>query len=261
MSDPWDDQPETQDDQPLLIPDAGPTTELPAPVDPKQKKGPKNVSVVTKRNKHLFPFLMVTWTLGLVTGDDQCVWRRWFQSRYKYPEIPDPTFDSAAWSAQHDAQVERRVRELEADGWQVETEGKNWMRLKGQSALLTAKPDIVARKGGQFLLIDEKTGAQNKKDWWQVLVYLYLILKTWNAHLRVTGQVEYADGTRIDISPNEFTDELRAKFFSVVKMIGDTSEPKKTPAMNECRFCNIKDCDQRIAYVSDEDLPAATDEF
>lgn len=250
------------DSQPALITDLAPETPEPSESeDPKQKKGPKNVSVVTKRNKNLFPFLMVTWVLGLVTGSDQCEWRPWYRSRYKYPARADSTFDVAAWSAQHKDQVDRRVRELEADGWKCETEGKNWMRLKGQLAMLVGKPDIVASKGGQFLVIDEKTGKQSDKDWWQVLVYLYLMLKTWNPHLRVTGQVEYADGTRIDVGYNEFTPELRAKFFAVVKRIGDTTEPAKTPTGNECRWCDIAGCDKRIVVPSDDDLPAATDEF
>lgn len=251
-----------QQEQPLLIPDAGPiAAETPAPVDPKQKAGPKNVSVITKRNKSLFPFVMITWALGLVTGQDQCEWRPWFRSRYKYPEVPDPTFDAAAWSAQHQDQVQRRVRELEADGWKVETEGKNWMRLKGETAILVGKPDIVASRGAQYLVVDEKTGKQSEKDWWQVLLYMYLMLKLWNPNLRVTGQVEYADGTRVDVHPDEFTPELRAKFFAVVKRIGDPTEPAKTPTANECRFCNISNCDKRITATPEEELPKLTDEF
>lgn len=249
----WDDLRE-----PLLEtkPDA------PTPVDPTDTKGPKNVSVVTPRNKSLFPFVMVTWVLGLVTGVDQCVWRAWFRSRYKYPQRPDPTFDSVAWASQHDDQVEKRVRELQADGWKVQKEGQNWTRVKGETALLVGKPDIVASRGGQYLVIDEKTGAQNKKDLWQVLAYLYLIPKAWESpNLRIAGQVEYADGTRIDVLSAEFTPELRQKFFAVVKRIGDPTEPEKTPTASECRFCDVSVCDKRIEATPESELPKQTEDF
>lgn len=239
-----------------------PTPEETTAPDPKAKKGPKHVSVVTPRSKSLFPFLMVTWVLGLVTGQDQCLWRAWFRSRYNYPKRPDQTFDSAAWTSQHDDQVNRRRRELEADGWKVNKESSNWTRLKGQSALLVAKPDIIASRGGQFLVVDEKTGKQNHKDWWQVLIYLYVIPKAWQSEgLRITGQVEYADGTRIDVTPAEFTPELRNKFFTIVKQIGDTVEPEKTPSAAECRFCDVSTCDKRIEATPEEELPKQTEDF
>lgn len=251
----WDDLRE-----PLLEtkPDA------PTPVDPKDTKGPKNVSVVTPRNKSLFPFVFVTYVLGLVTGIDQCVWRAWFRSRYKYPERPDPTFNAAAWASQHDDQVEKRVRELQADGWKVQKEGQNWIRVKGEVAVLAAKPDIVASRGGQFLIVDEKTGAQNQKDFWQLLIYTYLLPKAWGQpNLRLAGQVEYADGTRVDVLPAEFTQELRTKFFSIVKRIGDPMQPEKTPTASECRFCNIPGsvCDKRIEATPESELPQQTEDF
>lgn len=249
------------DSQPALIPDLAPETPEPSESeDPKQKKGPKNVSVVTKRSGSL-PFVMVTWPLGLVTGSDACEWRPWFRSRYKYPPRPDPTFDGAAWSAQHDDLVKLIAGELIADGWAVNQETKNWMRLKGVSALLVGKPDIVAHRGPRYLVVDCKTGKQKPEHWWQVLLYMYIMLKLWNPNLMVSGQVVYADDTRIDVSMNEFTPELRAKFFDVVKRIGDPTEPAKTPSANECRFCDISNCDKRVEAVQEDELPTHTDEF
>lgn len=233
-----------------------------APADPTAKKTPTHVSVVTPRNKTLFPFVMVTWVLGLVTGQDQCLWRAWFRSRYKYPQRPDPTFDAAAWTSQHDDQVNRRIGELKVDGWKVQKEGQNWIRLKGQTALLVAKPDIVAERGGQFLVVDEKTGQQNHKDWWQVLLYTYVIPKAWQSEsLRITGQVEYADGTRIDVTPAEFTPALREKFFTILKQIGDPMEPPKTPSAAGCRFCDISVCEARIEATPEAELPQHTEDF
>ena len=59
----------------------------------------------------------------------------------------------------HTALVNRERESREALGYQVFTEGQNSFRLRGRWATLAGKPDLIAVKGGDAVVIDAKTGS------------------------------------------------------------------------------------------------------
>lgn len=206
------------------------------------------------------PSVFVTPLTGLCSGENQCLWAAWFRARFKYDKFADGGFDSAAWASDHDALVAKRVKEFELDGAKVRVESENWIRVPGETVILLGKPDIVAERGGQFTIADGKTGDVRKKDWHQALLYTYMLPKAWkNAALRVTAEVFYKTGQRIEVSPNEFTPELKVKAFGFLRKLGTNVEPVRTPSIPECRFCDILQCPDRMK--DDQDLTPLTDEF
>ncbi len=62
---------------------------------------------------------------------------------------------------EHTALVNREREERERTGYTVTTENQNLFRLKGSSATLAGKPDLIARKGNDIVAIDAKTGRPN----------------------------------------------------------------------------------------------------
>ena len=62
--------------------------------------------------KRGLPTVFVTKLTGLCSGENQCLWAPWFAARFKYDKYEDGGFDSAAWSADHDALVAKRVKEF-----------------------------------------------------------------------------------------------------------------------------------------------------
>src|SRR5262245_35721021 len=104
-----------------------------------------------------FPYIWVSWLTGILAGSQQCEWKLWFACHFKYDKRADD-FDLAAWTADHDRLVLARQGEFEVDGWQVRRENQNWTRIRGSSAELVGKMDLVADQGGQFVVADGKTG-------------------------------------------------------------------------------------------------------
>lgn len=196
------------------------------------------------------PTVFVTRLAGLASGDNQCVWATWFAARFRYDKYEEGEFDSAAWAADHDALVLARAAEFELGGAKVRLEKENWIRVTGETVILTGKPDIVAVEGGLHTIADGKTGAVRKKDWWQALLYTYMVLKAWNPNLRVMAEVVYKT-QRIQVSPHEFTPELKKHAFGILRRMGDATEPARTPSINECRFCDIAQCPDRLKDTPD----------
>lgn len=197
------------------------------------------------------PFIWISWITGLLAGSNQCTWAAWYKARFKYDKVKD-NFDLEAWGADHDAMVQRRVKEFEADGHKVRVENQNWLRVPGETAILVGKPDIIAERGGQFTSADGKTGDPSKKDWFQQSLYLYMIPKAWhNAHLRLTGEVFYKSGSRVEVHPEEFTKERKQEAFNLIRLIAQPVTPQRTPSVAECRFCDIGDCPERMSEVED----------
>ena len=54
--------------------------------------------------------------------------------------------------------VERAAPAVGSRGYTVSTEGQNSFNLRGRSAVLAGKPDLVARRGDEVVVVDAKTG-------------------------------------------------------------------------------------------------------
>jgi hypothetical protein len=200
----------------------------------------------TTTRRQGLPFVWPTWLTGLLSGDKQCTWASWYRAHFKYEKRPDESFDFAAWSAAHQRLVNKRHAELEADGWTVTVEGQNDFRLKGQTALLSGKPDLVAVRGGEKKVIDCKTGKPRKSDWWQVLIYMTAIPRSRQDLSGLAGEVCYED-RRIDIQPEELTGERQDAIFALLRRLGSDERPRHVPSRFECQFCDVADCTERYA--------------
>lgn len=197
------------------------------------------------------PYLYVTWLAKHLSGDAQCPFALWFPSRFNFDKV-ETDFDLAAWSADHDALVARRAEQLEVAGYKVTKEQSNYFQLKGETAIIAGKMDLVARKPGYAIVLDGKTGSVKKRDWWQVLIYQAILPILWHTDMRISGEVFYKSGQQVRIEPEELTADLRQQIFSLVRRIGTmTDAPMKVPSAPECAFCDIgsNDCPERITDV------------
>ena len=67
-------------------------------------------------------------------------------------------FDLTKWLTNHTALLNESWGTWEMKGYSVLTEGQNHFNLRGNSAVLTGKPDLVARKDDEATVIDAQTG-------------------------------------------------------------------------------------------------------
>lgn len=202
--------------------------------------------MATTQRKTL-PYLYVSWMAKHLAGDTQCDYALWFPSRFKFDKAKSD-FDLAAWSADHDALVGLKAAVLVTSGYDVTKENENYFQLKGDTAIIAGKMDLVARKAGYAIVLDGKTGAVRKRDWWQVLIYMAVLPILWKTDMRISGEVFYKTGDSLRIEPEELTQAHRQAIFGLAKRIGTMTDPVKTPSAAECRFCDISsnDCDARI---------------
>lgn len=191
------------------------------------------------------PYTWITWITKLLAGEDQCEFSAWTRAHFWIRKRTDDSFDTAAWAAGHTAMVQARVQQLVADGWTVTVEDQNAFKLTNPTngSIVSGKPDIIACRGRERLVIDEKSGQQRNSDWWQVLLYLYALPHIpgnplAGPDLEVRGQVEYRDRV-IDVYPHELTAERREAIKSLARRLAAHTPPAPLPSARECKFCAL----------------------
>jgi hypothetical protein len=194
-------------------------------------------------------YVYTTWITGLLSAEDQCRWSAWFRSHFKHEKVNQTTGSLAKWKAEHGAMVDARLGTLIADGWTVFVEDQNKFTLQGQVATLAGKPDIVAARDVEALIVDCKSGKPRDKDFWQVCVYLMVLPLTHPAckDRRLIGEVQYRDHSLL-IQPEEFTLAMRERITEQIRETGGPTPPGRVPSFRECMFCDVStaDCPDRI---------------
>jgi CRISPR/Cas system-associated exonuclease Cas4 (RecB family) len=189
----------------------------------------------------------VSWLCPLLAGEAQCSYAAWMKSRYRDVKRSDPTFDLAAWNAAHTALLARRTQELLDTGWRVRIENENAFRLKGASAILAGKPDLLALREGVVRVIDGKTGQPKNRDWHQCLIYMWAVPKVWPEFTgwTIEGEVAYLTHA-IPIAAQELSRERIDAIGAAMKAVAGSATPEPHPSAAECARCDLDGCRARI---------------
>ncbi len=196
------------------------------------------------------PYVWVTWISRLLAGEAHCGWAAWFRAHHTMYEKRPASFDFAKWTAEHGQMVRERAAVLAKEGFQVGIEEQNKLNLRGGSgATLGGKPDLIAVRGREVLVVDCKTGQTRGADYFQVLLYMLALpmcrpqFKEYN----LRGRVQYRDNP-LDIPAEELTEEAAAKIWELMEHVVGEGEPERVPSAGECAFCDItkRDCPDRM---------------
>ena len=163
-------------------------------------------------------YIWITWLSMLLTGEHSCEWLAWFKAHHEtrsWEKVSTP-FDQTMWQMAHNDRVVAVRDQWEADGYRVFTENQNSFVLRGRTATLGGKPDLIAV---------------------QVVLYMYAVP---NALARFrditfTGSVAYP-GYAVEI-PATAVDGRFVEHMA-----------RRVPSVPECRFCAITraDCPERL---------------
>lgn len=208
-------------------------------------------SIMYPDSKRASPYVWTTWIVGLLADVDKCQWKAWFRANYRFAKTPldeEATAAVKGYTADHDKMVEERVTLLKLTGNTVTVEEQNKFNLKGVNATLSGKPDIIVTNPDdtKALIIDEKSGSEKPHDIWQVKIYLYAYDRLWKKKQRLTaleGEVEYR-GSRVRVPAID--EESSKKIIQVMQMTSQKEEPPRIPSQQECGFCNILSCPDRV---------------
>ena len=95
----------------------------------------------------------------------------------------------------HSAKVAEVRGNWEEQGYAVFTEEQNSFVLRGKTAKLAGKPDLIVKRGESGLVIDVKTGRPSPSHSVQVMLYMYAIPRSLGHHRGIAfdGKVLYKD--------------------------------------------------------------------
>ena len=70
---------------------------------------------------------------------------------------------------------ERTHHQPEVGGFDVDVEAQNRFELRGKSATRAGRPDLVARRDDEAVIVDAKTGQESASHIVPVMIYMYAI--------------------------------------------------------------------------------------
>lgn len=192
----------------------------------------------SKRDK---PYFWVTWLTPLLAGEESCEWKSWAKGNFTNLNRMESDFDSAQWNENHTALL-TKLREEYKDSAKILVEGQTSWKIEGKTAILAGKMDILTIDTN--LVIDAKSG--KVKDSHVLQLKTYLLAIEMGAVKGVSG--EYKGILRY---PNrsikvEGKDQLfKERLFALIKTLA-TTEPEPIPSKNECKWCDLVDCNKRF---------------
>ena len=194
--------------------------------------------------------MWVTWLPRLLSGESSCEWASWFKAQHEGSSWSrmSSDFDQTGWLLNHTALLNEQRQRWEQQGHAVLTEGQNSFNLRGSSAVLAGKPDLVARRRDQITVIDAKTGRPSPAHTAQMLIYMYalpLALERYKG-LSIAGQVAYPDHL-VDIPADAVDSSFVENLGGLIRRLASQMPARRVPSPAECWFCEITpaDCPDR----------------
>ena len=195
-------------------------------------------------------YIWVTWLTKLLVGENSCEWAAWFKANHEgwsYERVPSD-FDATTWQLNHTALLNQLRGQLEEEGQTVFTESQNSFSLRGASATLGGKPDLITSSGAKGTVYDTKTGRPSPSHHIQVMVYMYAVPRALRQYkgVRFDGKVVY-DDHEVTIPASAIDQPFIDGLGELIRRIASGPPARKVPSVMECGFCNITkaDCPER----------------
>ena len=202
---------------------------------------------LAQRREH--PYIWATWLPRLLTGENSCEWAVWFKAHYQDWTRTPSEFNQTECMLNHTALLNKRKAEWELSHYSVAIEGQNSFQLRGRSATLAGKPDLIALRDGEAVIVDVKTGQDSASHVVQVMIYLYAIPRALEQYqnLKLRGQATYLDHT-VRIPAEAVDDQFIQNLGALIRRLAADKPPARVPSRPECRFCDISalDCPERV---------------
>ena len=209
------------------------------------------------------PYIWATRLAKLLAGDAHCQWAGWFRTHYQNWTRPPSDFDNAKWMLDHTALLNRERESRESLGYTVCLENQNSFRLRGRYATLAGKPDLIAVKNSDAVIIDAKTGRASPHHAVQVMIYQYAVPRALEHYsdIEFTGHVAYTE-SNVEIPASRIDTNFVHNLGALIRRLAADKPARRVPSYDECRFCDITsaDCPERVEGRPDADT-ATTEDF
>ena len=209
------------------------------------------------------PYIWATWLPKLLTGENSCEWAIWFKAHYQGWDKPPSDFNQAEWLAHHTSLLNEQRDQWTQKGYDVRVENQNAFRLRGQSATLAGKPDLLVLQNNRVLVVDVKGGKPQPWHHYQIMIYMYAMPRALPEYrdTHLAGEIIYP--THNDRVPQGGIDQgFIRNLGSLIRSIAADKPAIRVPSTSECRFCDIttEDCPERVDSQA-EVVNGDTDDF
>ena len=134
-------------------------------------------------------------------------------------------------------------------GFTASVERQNDFRLQLAGATISGRPDIVAWRDDEAVIVDAKAAKPNPSHEIQVMLYMtWLPLIDPRFHnAKLSGGVYYGEDAAINIPAAGVNDRFREITAGLISRVTSRMPPRKAPSVSECRFCPISNryCPER----------------
>ena len=194
--------------------------------------------------------MWATWLPRLLTGERSCEWAIWFKAHHQGWTRKTSDFNQADWLARHTELLNEQRDRWTQSGYEVRVENQNAFRLRGHSATLAGKPDLLVLNNDRILIVDVKNSQEQPWHRYQVMTYMYALPRALPEYrdANLAGEIVY--GTHTERVPQGGIDQgFIRNLGSLIRRIAAPEPPLRVPSAQECCFCDItlEDCTERMA--------------
>lgn len=217
-------------------------------------------------------YIWPTWLTKLLIGDSSCEWSAWFKAHYQFKKLGEK--DWTSFRITHTELINKKRVELQDKGYRVLVERQAEFRLKGKTATLHGRPDLVAVSQDEARLYELETSSAYPSHKVQLMIYMYglsFVVRNFPGTLHpeiaqlkgrpIDGVISYEDGSEVKIPSTAIDEAFIKKVTQLLGRVGGSSPATKVPSALECGYCNIPqaECPERAA--PDQVLEAVTEDF
>ena len=167
----------------------------------------------------------------------------WFQVQHdgKTWQKLDSDFNLARYNIEHTELLRLCTEEYEQRGFTVTVERQNDFRLNRDWVTISGRPDLVASRDDEAVIVDVKAAKPNPSHEIQVMLYTAWLPLADRRHreVKLSGQVYYGEHDGIDIPATKIDKRFKEITAGLITRLTSKTPARKAPSPGECRFCPI----------------------
>ena len=196
------------------------------------------------------PRISPVWLAGLLSGEAHCQWASWFRTHHEdWDRVEVPDLPGLDWETQYTHQLNDCIKRYEAQGYTVSNGGPNAYSLNIGEAVLSGRPDVIATKGEDCIVIDFPKGKANHSHAFQVMTHMYALPRAVERLRGISPRGELVYWREMaEISAGSLDHEFIENLYRLAGRLAAVEPLARVPSPDECWVCDIgaADCPERM---------------
>ena len=196
------------------------------------------------------PRISPAWLAELLSGETRCQWASWFKTHHEdWKTVEMPDLSGVDWRVQYTYQLNDCIKRYEEQGYTVSNGEPNAYTLNVGEAVISGRPDVIATKGSDCIVIDFPKGRPNRSHAFQVITHMYALPRSLKRlrGMSPRGQLAYWQEL-VDIPSDSLDRGFIENLHRQAQPLAAGQPLARVPSPDECWTCDITaaDCPQRM---------------